>query len=206
MKKRYERPGTMQKYVYYAVAIGIALVVWMLQSPPRKGTPQPPTEPIAEPLPTEKPDGVTAEEPAAPAAKPVDAIDAEAPPAETKHSKAPPAKSHSVIQTLPKIDQVRDEVKRDPHSPPPSGVKFAMNLVGRMEKAEGSREEAEKLFAELSECATNRDASVGVPSMKALCIQSARDLTKKYPELQARFDEMKKNADPRAASIADQVP
>jgi hypothetical protein len=201
----------MQKYVYYLVAVVIAAMLWIFQSPKRAAKPPSSNEtvvmPEGSPTPIENQnDGSGSAQ--APVDIPPDAIPdatsdsrvaAPTPPRATTRQKP------TVIQSLPKVDRVREEVKRDPHSPPPSGVTFALGLATRMEEAQKSKESAEAFFSELETCGTNRDASAGVPSMKALCIQSARDLTKIYPEFQSRYDEMKKKADPRAASIADQV-
>ncbi len=94
----------------------------------------------------------------------------------------------------PELDVIRDEVEADPHSMPPSMLRFARNVGRRMEQALKSRENAASLFKELSGCAS-RETGATAPSVKALCLSNAARLAEKYPnDFMLPYRDLKENS------------
>jgi len=103
-------------------------------------------------------------------------------------------------QVTPSISTLREEVKKDPHTTPQSLLRFGLAVGQRMEKALASETAANAFLNELEGCLGS--ASHEVPqAAQALCIESARDLAKKYPNLNVRAEKLAAQADPSVARL-----
>jgi hypothetical protein len=147
-----------------------------------------------------KPDSPVAKsrEPEAPVAPVVAPPSPETSPITSEPSPAP-AKKFSVAAEAPKLEQVREEVKRDPHSPPASTMEFARNLGHRLDEAMKTPESAAAFLPELEGCVSGRD--VQVQSVRATCLAAVRRMGLKVPSLRARTDAIFRSADPEIVKL-----
>lgn len=102
-------------------------------------------------------------------------------------------------EITPTAEDLRAEVAKDPHLPPPTLMKFAAALGERMQAAEKSELESTNLVSELDECLRNENHPEGI---RAMCLASASRLAKRYPTLQDRTAEMVRVAGPRISNLA----
>ncbi len=176
------------------ILAAVMVMIWMVK-PHRESTTQATPSSIEVPVADSPPRDRTVASVRAPARS-------SPPPSPTPLAQAP---SPPIREGMPKLDEIREEIARDPHSPPLSGLRFTIMIAQRMQKAQGSEEESRKLFAEVEDCARNEDPASSVPSLQAVCLQTAREIVERYPGLQNRFDEMMAKAEPEAAAIAREV-
>jgi hypothetical protein len=109
------------------------------------------------------------------------------------------SRNDRIIDQVPSPEVYRKEVAEDPHSPPPSMLRFAAGLAPRFAEAQKSPAKADEFYDDLRECAEGAN----VPqSAKALCIVNIRDLGKKVPALRARSEAYWDRADPKLKRLA----
>lgn len=113
----------------------------------------------------------------------------------------PTARTESVKVIPPRNEDLREEVKADPHVTPPSLVKFAANVGERMKLALQSETEAASFFNELEDCLSESGDSVS-PSAQALCLNEARRLSLRFTSLAKRFEKVSGAAEPEVTRLS----
>ena len=111
----------------------------------------------------------------------------------------------SVVQSMPKISAIRDEVQKNPHEAPGSGVQFAMMLGEREKIAIENEQDSKNLMTELEACGLTKEPDLKYPSVQMICLTTARDLAEKWPSLKPRYKLLMKNADPTAVGLANET-
>ncbi len=101
---------------------------------------------------------------------------------------------------LPKLEDVRAEVEKDPHQTPSSLIRFAAEMSVKMDIALQSKEASQFLLNELLDCTSNEKSKTTV-STSAACIKNAYELSSKYEDLSQDADRVKSRADPEAQRI-----
>lgn len=108
-------------------------------------------------------------------------------------SQATGAFSASTPLLAPSLNEIREEVKIDPHQTPASLIRFARKVGERMERAKASAQEARSLMGELESCVQNEDSSIA-PSAQVFCLQNAAELARLEPELSERAGRLRQLA------------
>ena len=111
----------------------------------------------------------------------------------------------SVVQSMPKVSAIRDEVQKNPHEAPGSGVQFAMMLGEREKIAIENEQDSKNLMTELEACGLTKEPDLKYPSVQMICLTTARDLSEKWPSLKSRYNLLMKNADPTAVGLAKET-
>src|SRR5665213_1288724 len=88
---------------------------------------------------------------------------------------------------VPDKKTVREEVERDPHSTPPSLLKFSVELNHKQIAALLSEDRATAFLTELKTCALEKES---LNSVQALCLLNAKRLAKSYPALQNEYQSL----------------
>ncbi len=105
-----------------------------------------------------------------------------------------------IEKQIPKLQNVRDEVAKNPHRTPHSLMQFSADLSDKMVLALQSKEASQYMMKQLDACASG-DAVATASSASAVCIKSAYELSAKYPELVGDSDKIRDHADPKALKI-----
>lgn len=100
----------------------------------------------------------------------------------------------------PKHRTVWEEAEQDPHTTPPSLLKFAREMAPLMERALANPKDAELLTNELEQCMLNDTLA---QSARALCLSNAERLAAKHPGLKNQAEAMKRKASPEIARLVD---
>ncbi len=80
----------------------------------------------------------------------------------------------------PYTENVRSEIRENPHQTPESLVKFAEKLGPLVEKASNNRKASKILAHELGDCVSSESVIV---SARALCLSMIEDLVSAHPQL-----------------------
>lgn len=107
----------------------------------------------------------------------------------------------SVVALAPTLENVRQEVEKNPHAPAESLLRFAGDLAPKMEEAQKSDAAAEKFFFELQECVASPELRENMTA-RALCLMNIRRLGQKVPALKIRADTEIDKADPELLRLA----
>lgn len=102
--------------------------------------------------------------------------------------------------TYPDQKDVKEDVKKDPHSTPDSIVKFAKTMGPLMDKAYLSGDDAKVLINELHDCAL--DDSVA-QAARALCVSNADKLAKAHPQIKDKAADIRANVSPEVMKLLD---
>lgn len=97
----------------------------------------------------------------------------------------------SFQMALPDKFDVKIEANQDPHQTPPSLILFAEKLGVLYKKARKNIEDANLMINELHNCVLS-DAIAR--SARALCLTNSEKLANRFPELQERVDQIRKEA------------
>lgn len=106
----------------------------------------------------------------------------------TASERAAKEKESEVIEEslMPTLKVVRKEAEENPHSTPPSLIKFATALAAPMEAALKSESEAQDFFKYLHTCSMRPDLAT---SARASCVVNASQLKNKYkPKFDSQFE------------------
>ena len=109
----------------------------------------------------------------------------------------------------PTTSTLREEVKKDPHSTPPSLLRFAVDIGVRMKAAKTNNAEAQKLLGELKTCVTSDQDGNSPARARALCLVSARELAQQWPSMPEMKDDVEKlvkGTDPQIIELATKIP
>jgi hypothetical protein len=101
-------------------------------------------------------------------------------------------------KSFPDKLQVKSEAGAHPHQTPDSLIKFAKALGPLVEKAKQNPPEARQLLDEMGNCASDENVFV---SARALCVSKAEQLTKAFPELENKLNEIHQNADRKVIEL-----
>lgn len=123
----------------------------------------------------------------------------------------PPSSSPSVSDSMPLVEEEREDVIRDPEGLPVSIGKFSEKLADLMEIAMDSEKDGVRVFGMLEECALKEDkdskdteSAKGALSYsaRAMCAYNASRLSSKYPEeLGAQWQDLEKRLPERIAQV-----
>lgn len=170
------------------VAAGIR--VWMRTSPAPRGTPAgaveaPPaseagTPPAPSPTATVRP----APEPSARPAK-----------------ASPKPRKFDLVKDAPRLEEVREEIRENPHGVPPSMQVMAQVMAGKMKDGLASEEGARQLMPELTDC--SRESPI--LTVRQLCLVNARRLAHKYPALASDFERAVEATTPDTRRALDEL-
>ncbi|HTL12310.1 MAG TPA: hypothetical protein VL588_07470 [Bdellovibrionota bacterium] len=101
----------------------------------------------------------------------------------------------------PPVQNLRDEVAKDPHGTPPSLLRYAAQMADRMEAAFQSPEEADRLYPELEDCVKDPGGTV-TQTVKLTCYVNALRLSRRYGKrFEGRADALAQ-ASPGTAKMA----
>jgi hypothetical protein len=104
----------------------------------------------------------------------------------------------------PTARELADDVRINPHNPPLSLVRFAMEMSPRLEEALRNENAAQKLFGELENCVTDKRLE-GAVSTQAVCLNDAKQITEKHASLGSRYDLLTRHASPQALLLSNTV-
>ncbi len=102
---------------------------------------------------------------------------------------------------MPSPIEMRAEVEKNPHQPPPSLARFAVEMGERLNDAEKSETKAADFLTELEGCVL--DASQA-STTRALCLANADRLGRKFGALNSRATELRGRVDPEVSRLIDQ--
>lgn len=104
---------------------------------------------------------------------------------------------------FPALDQVREEVRQNPHHTAPTLVSFARSLAPKMEAAQHSPEKARSLFEELRNCALGyaKAGEQSLASVQALCLHNAKRLSETHPGLAQGYRSLTQKASPEVMDL-----
>jgi hypothetical protein len=171
------------KILLMAVALAAAILFSYLNRPQR---------------PQEAPMAVWSEEPAPAASLEVSPSPQASPETSPSPSRAP------LIEKIPSASSLREDVKKNPHVTPRGLVAFGAEMGERMEVAKKSESAARDFLPELKSCTEQPDDKAPL-QVRALCLFSASQLSKQYPNLKSSVDEIYKSADPKAVKISSML-
>jgi hypothetical protein len=100
--------------------------------------------------------------------------------------------------SLPHTEDVKLEVRENPHVPPSSLIRFAEKLGPLMEKAKRNPDDAELLVNELSACVSEEDLIV---SARSVCLTKAEELARNYPKLENDVEKIRKQSQEDAIEL-----
>jgi hypothetical protein len=83
----------------------------------------------------------------------------------------------------PTLAKVAEEVRQDPHSTPPSLLRFASDLGAQMNEAIQSESSAKAFFSQLEECIRGQGGQATAKSAQAICLSDAKRLGSRYESL-----------------------
>lgn len=115
---------------------------------------------------------------------------------------APSAPTEQAMPVPPTSAEVRHDDKDDKKDSPTASslMHFASDLDARMEVAERSETEANKLFTELEDCVM--DDSQDLP-VQTVCLINAQLLNEKFEVFNSRTLDLRAKADPEVVRLAD---
>lgn len=102
---------------------------------------------------------------------------------------------------VPSRDQLRKEVKANPHRTPQSILEFASTLAPKMALALKSEGAGHKFFEELQRCVLNHAHQSSVV-IRAICLSNAGLLGKNYSSLQVSYQVLLEKADPESVRLS----
>ncbi len=106
----------------------------------------------------------------------------------------PPVQSGPPITSLaPKREELRAQVKANPHQPPEAMLAFTAELYERRVRALESEELAKDYFKELQNCARDNASPANA---QAMCLVNARYLKIKYSSLAPSYEQLEREANP----------
>lgn len=111
-----------------------------------------------------------------------------------EESPSPP----EISEIAPNAKILREELRTQPHAPPPSLLKFSDQLSERMDQTIADPERSEILLGELGDCVGNRDFTA---SVQVICLNNAAKIAEAHPSLKPRFDEIHRTAPEAALQI-----
>jgi hypothetical protein len=128
------------------------------------------------------------------------------PPTETTANSQPNSNvpSRSIRDEAPTMAQLNGEITANPHDTPPTLLKFTERVASRVD-AVRTEPQANALFGELESCVLNpREAQAH--SVLAVCLMTARDLSKRYSRLRGDYQSLEGKADPKVVRMVRSVP
>lgn len=102
---------------------------------------------------------------------------------------------------LKNIEQIRDEAKNNPHRTPPTVIRTALE-IGSAYDAVKNQEEARQFIDKMKSC-SHKDEETYLP-IKAACLNYARKITARYPQLESDYKDLVASASPEALKIESQ--
>jgi hypothetical protein len=119
-------------------------------------------------------------------------------PTSTSASTSAPQQHAPLISVTPTLQNLRDDIAKDPHNAPASMIKFAVELGHRMDDAEKSRAFAGDFLDDLESCTLSGD---NASSIRALCLSHANRLSAKYEDMKPRVENLARRADPEVTRL-----
>jgi len=147
--------------------------------------------------------GVGEATPLAPGGPPMDDDGDEQPPTEEADDGTPNEAMPKFTGRLeaPPVQNLRDEVAKDPHGTPPSLLRYAAQIADRMEAAFQSPQEADRLYPELEDCVKDPGGTV-TQTVKLTCYVNALRLSRRYGKRFEGRAEALAQASPGTAKMA----
>jgi hypothetical protein len=105
-----------------------------------------------------------------------------------------------VSELAPHVDEVREEIRKNPEATPPSLILFASRMSQRFQIARLSQNNATGFFEELNSCLD--PASSIATTAKAFCLTEGERLTHYFPVLRANYDLLALRASPEVRNLA----
>jgi hypothetical protein len=105
-----------------------------------------------------------------------------------------------VSALAPRVEEVRDEIRKNPEGTPPSLILFASRMGQRFQIARLSQNNAAGFFEELNSCLD--PASPIATTAKAFCLTEGERLTHYFPVLRANYDLLAIKASPEVRNLA----
>lgn len=118
------------------------------------------------------------------------------PPAPKAPVGSKPAPPNDQPLTLVTVDQLKTELKHNPHYPPMSLYHFATQITEHMKQAKTDPKKASQLFKFFEHCVKN----AGIRTLKVLCLKNAGDLAgyghtqPNWPNLQPEYETLQNHA------------
>ena len=103
---------------------------------------------------------------------------------------------------IPSPESMQAEVDQDPHSTPPSLLRFAESLAPQFDAALKDEPAAVHFFSKLKDCvmAPRTQATYAI---RALCLKNAKRLTERYPTLRGNLEQLRGQVEERVLELAD---
>ncbi len=105
---------------------------------------------------------------------------------------------------IPSRDQLRKEIKANPHRTPQAVLEFASTLAPKMALALKSEGAGHRFFEELQRCVLSQ-AHQSSAVIRAICLSNAGLLGKNYSSLQVSYQVLLEKADPESVRLS-QIP
>ncbi len=124
---------------------------------------------------------------------------------------ATPAEDKSSIKPIPvsqppSLKALRDEVAKNPHETPQALLRFGADLGVRMEEAKKNKDAAIQLLSELKGCSQPASADDSPVQARAICLVTAREIARIWPDLKSTAEEIVSGSDARARELAAKIP
>lgn len=112
-------------------------------------------------------------------------------PAHQSQSSFTEAELKSFRKSIPDKNEVKEEVRKNPHATPKSLIDFAQAFAPLFEKSINNQVDASVFIDELDDCVSNES----VPqSARAQCLLNAEKLSKIHPQLKEKTNKIRKEA------------
>ena len=115
----------------------------------------------------------------------------EVPTAQPENTDNPVRDFTVVTKMMPNLELYRSEVEQNVHETPVTFRRYADTVSELYVQAKNNPEAAKKLFDQLAQCSGAPEAAKNVRAVRAFCAEVAGMLAGQYPELNARWYDLK---------------
>jgi hypothetical protein len=129
-----------------------------------------------------------------------------APSSESANSAAAAPKPFTafLMQVTPSREALSAEVAKNPHETPRALIAFSISLHERLKAAIQEPDKAPEFFDQLENCVRAPEQQ-GNTNVESLCLQTARRLSEKIPNLTGRLAQLESGAEPEALKLSQAV-
>jgi hypothetical protein len=106
----------------------------------------------------------------------------------------------SLRESFPKNDQLKEQIRSQPHSTPRALLTFAKQVGPLMEKALKNETDAKVLMNQFHDCALDETIAV---AGRALCVQDTEKLAELHPHMKNKASALRASVSPEVQKILD---